>query len=168
MENNEILLEEKYTNEDVLKVLRKLPEFERDSLLTIFTVSDIRKLLNKSAKEYEQWNNEMNTLVEHYAMMLKTVELLYKGIDAMLLDDEKCFSSDYDKLTDEHRKRVALELLNNNDFQKNCCEILVKDYKRIVKSNDLLTVLDSVLGLGKYYEKCIQTGFGCDHKYEVE
>jgi len=155
-----------YTNGDVLKVINKLPEYARDILLTCTNISDIRKALNKEF-DFQSYYENLMLLADYYKVTAETLKRIMENVDSMLMDEPRSFSSDYDHLSDAEKKNTALELLNNSDFQKNCCDILVKDFHRIVKEDSFLSALDNLLGLGKYYDKCIRAGIGCNHKYQI-
>lgn len=166
MENN-MIFEEKYENKDVLIALKNVSELERDSLLTLMTVSDIRRLMNKSPEEYKAWHDEISILVEHYAMMLETLELLYKNIDRMLLEDTKNFSADYDRLGETEKENATVALLNNDEFKKNCFNILERNFKNLINSDEVMVALDKTFGLSKIYKKCLDMGRKSDYIYEV-
>ena len=166
MENN-LIFEEKYENKDVLIALKNVSELERDSLLTLMTVSDIRRFMNKSPEEYNKWHDEISILVEHYAMMLETLELLYKNIDRMLLEDTKNFSADYDRLGETEKEHVTVALLNNDEFKKNCFNILERNFKKLINSDEVMVTLDKSFGLSKIYKKCLDMGRKSDYIYEV-
>lgn len=58
-------------------------------------------------------------------------------------------------------------MLNNSEFQKDCCEILADDFERIVEENPTLKLLNDTLGISKWYKKNIALGIGCNHEYKV-
>lgn len=166
MENNETKEVREYTNEDVFKVIGKLPKDYQDILLTHLTISDIRKVVN-SKKDFEEYYSSYLYYGCCCQLIANTLKEIYETIESKLEEDAKDFSADYDKLSDFEKKQTALEMLNNKDFQKNCCEIMVGDYERIVSEDPTCKAIDKLFGLWKYFRKCIETGLGCDHKYMV-
>ena len=77
-------------------------------------------------------------------------------------------SENYDSLEEDEKKAVVLNLLNNADFQKKCCEIMAGDFKRLVNSDAILKAIDNLTGLSRYFDRMVRLGIGCNHKYEVE
>lgn len=167
MENNEVKEVKEYTNGDVLKVLGKMTEEEAGILLAFTNVLEIRNMLNDKEK-YDEYLSNVTLISYYYKLFADEMARFRDRVDALLTDEPKDFSSDYDKLSEIEKKQTALEMLNNKDFQKNCCDIIVGDYERIVAEDPTCNALDKLLGIGKYLRKCIETGLGCDHKYEVE
>ena len=166
MENNEVKEEREYTDKDVLKAVGKLSEERRNILLRSLTISDIQGLLN-SKERYGEFYAECMSNIHLFKTIADALKELFETMDSKLKDDEKDFSADYDKLNDSDKKRVALEMLNDTDFQKNLCEIMLGDFERIVAEDPAYKAIDNFLGVGKFFRKCIETGLGCDHKYEV-
>lgn len=163
MKNNEV---KEYTNGDVLKVLGKMTEEEAGILLTFTNVPEIRNMLNDKEK-YDEYLSNVTLIADCYKLFADEMARFRDRVDNLLADEPKDFSSDYDKLSEIEKKQTALEMLNNKDFQKNCCDIIVGDYERIVAEDPTCNALDKLFGIGKYLRKCIETGLGCDHKYEV-
>lgn len=167
MENLELKETKEYTNGDILKVLGKMPENESAVILACLSIPRIRDILNDE-KEYENYCNNVEVIAKAYRMFADVFSGFKETVDALLVDNAKDISSSYDNLPETEKKKTALELLNNTDFQKNCCDILVRDYERIVAEDSTCNALDKLLGISKYFRKCIETGLGCDHEYEVE
>lgn len=164
MKNNEV---REYTNSDVLKVLGKMTENEAGILLTFTNVPELRNMLNDKEK-YNEYISNVTLIADCYKLFADEMARFRDRVDDLLIDEPKEFSSDYDKLSEIEKKQTALEMLNNKNFQKNCCDIIVSDYERIVAEDPTCNALDKLLGISKYFRKCIETGLGCDHKYEVE
>ena len=51
-------------------------------------------------------------------------------------------------------------------FQKDCGDILVKDFERIVKDNPTLKLLNDTFQITDWYKKNIALGIGCNHEYK--
>lgn len=166
MENNEVKEVREYTSKDVLKILYNLSEEEMGTMLIFSTVSGICDMLN-DAEKYDSHLNNTKLCAYYYNVYANILENLRDRVDTLLEDDTKDFSAEYDELNDSDKKRVALEMLNDTDFQKNLCEIMLGDFERIVAEDPAYKAIDNFLGVGKFFRKCIETGLGCDHKYEV-
>lgn len=74
---------------------------------------------------------------------------------------------DYEKLSENQKKEIALRLLNNAEFQKDCCEILVSDMERIAKSDETVKAINDVFNITGWCKNLIKQGIGMNHKYEV-
>lgn len=165
MENNKKL--GKYSNEDVLKVVSKLPEVERDNLLAKISIADTATLLNMPTEEFEQWCEQYGFGLRCSQMLLETIKKLNRDVDGMLLDEIKEFSIDYDKLNDSEKEHVTVALLNNDEFKKNCFNILERNFKKLINSDEVMVTLDKAFGLSKIYKKCLDMGRKSDYIYEV-
>lgn len=165
MENNKKL--GKYSNEDVLKVVSKLPEVERDNLLAKISIADTATLLNMPTEEFEQWCEQYSFGLWYSQMLLETIKKLNRDVDGMLLDEVKEFSIDYDKLNDSEKEHVTVALLNNDEFKKNCFNILERNFKKLINSDEVMVTLDKAFGLSKIYKKCLDMGRKSDYTYEV-
>lgn len=155
-----------YSNEDVLKVVSKLPEVERDNLLETLTVADISKLMNDKT-ECDNFCDYIEKIVVKYSLLADAVRMLNENIDAMLLDDASEFSVDYDKLNDSEKEHATVALLNNDEFKKNCFNILERNFKKLIDSDEVMITLDKAFGLSKIYKKCLDMGRKSDYIYEV-
>lgn len=164
MENNK--KSGKYSNEDVLKVVSKLPEVERDNLLETLTVADISKLMNDKT-ECDNFCDYIEKIVVKYSLLADAVRMLNENMDAMLLDDASDFSVDYDKLNDSEKEHATVALLNNDEFKKNCFNILERNFKNLIDSDEVMVALDKTFGLSKIYKKCLDMGRKSDYIYEV-
>ncbi len=155
--------EKVYNCSDILKAALQLKEDEREALFQFYTVPNVAEILNGNVYESCRY------IIEHAEKLIKAagaIRQIYKLLNTNIFV-EKEFSSNYDGLSEDKRKKVVLELMNNFDFQRNCVEVMVKDYERIVQSNNTLSAIDNLLGIGKYFKDCVKTGIGCDHIYEV-
>ena len=81
---------------------------------------------------------------------------------------EQSIIEQYEELDTDGKFDTALALMNEPSFQKDCSQILIDDYKRIAKSDPVIGALNKVLNIGGYFERVLERGIGCDHKYIVE
>lgn len=81
---------------------------------------------------------------------------------------DKTIAEQYEELDVDGKFDTALALMNEPSFQNNCSKILINDFKRIVKSDPTLNAIDNLFNFSRYYEKALERGIGCDHKYIVE
>lgn len=163
MEKNEL---KKYGYDEILKVIDRLSEEEKAPLLANLKVSEICALLN-SPNHIDKYLLDTEC---HAYSLLSMVESMRK-LNQMSRDVDytaEDYLADYDKFSEETRKKVVLDLLNNHDFQRKCVDVIVKDYERVVKSDATVAAIDSLFGVSKYFRKCVETGLGCDHKYIIE
>ena len=93
---------------------------------------------------------------------------LYDYYGATGAIDKDTISEKYDALDDDEKKYIVLNLMNNPDFQKKCCEILCRDMKRCINDDATLKALDQLFGVSKYFDRLISAGIGCDHEYRIE
>ena len=101
------------------------------------------------------------------AFIVNTVSELHTIINTPV-DSVDDMLADYDKLNERQKKETTISLLNNDVFQKDLCDILVKDMKRVISGDPTLKFWDDLLGISNYYSKCIEMNIGTNHKYEVE
>lgn len=164
--------ENKFTYEDVFNALNSMDEEKRAFLLEKVTVSSLLSGLNseeggeEAIKEIDdciaQWQ-----LLESYLLELKT-RLVTGEYNATSVVDKDTISEKYDDLKEDDKKYVVLNLMNNPDFQKKCCEILCSDMKRCINDDATLKALDQLFGVSKYFDRLISAGIGCDHEYRIE
>ena len=148
-----------YTYDELFKACGVLNDKEKKLLFECFYSNNLLDIMNDEIlfkqycimfNEYERRYNELN-------LAFKRVYLALKNKNE---NEIKEFVSDYVKLPEEHKKQVALNMLNQPDFQRNCCDILVKEYERNVKTDSTLAALDKALGLGKYFRNLVEKGIG--------
>lgn len=166
MENNKILLEEKYSNEDVLKAVNKLSEEERSALLANLQIPQIRNYLN-NPEECEKYCDNLMFIAAFYKLVAEVMRKTENNMETLLLDEAKDFSIDYDKLNDSEKEHVTVALLNNDEFKKNCFNILERNFKKLINSDEVMVTLDKAFGLSKIYKKCLDMGRKSDYTYEV-
>ena len=164
--------ENKYTYEDVFNVLNSMDEEKRDFLLEKINISSMLCALNsedcfdQAIKEFDdciaQWQ-----LLEAYLAELKT-KLVTGECNVVGVMNKDTVSEKYNQLKDDDKRHVVLNLMNNPDFQKKCCEILCSDMKRCINDDATLKALDQLFGVSKYFDRLISAGIGCDHKYRIE
>lgn len=164
--------ETKYTYEDLLLALNSMDEEKKHLLLKSVKISDLFEMMNSEGKfenamknvdQYVAWYQ----LIQAYLMNLK--EKLESGDFISNKEISKdTILKDYNDLKEDEKKAVVLNLMNNADFQKKCCEILAVDFKRVVNSDATLKAIDNLTGVSRYFDKMVRLGIGCNHKYEVE
>lgn len=164
----EKLREEKgcYTYTELMRAVDKLDDREHEKLLSMLKINEILFLMNDE-KEYDHYMDCLQQLVEYYMVVYSALEDVKKNIK-IPVDEQADFSKGYDALPEEKKMDVALGMLNNPIFQKNCAKILTSDYKRIAKSDPTVGAIDALFGISKYFEKLIEQGIGCKHRYEME
>lgn len=164
--------ENKFTYEDVFNALNSMNEEKRAFLLEKVTVSSLLNGLN-SEEGFEEAIKEIDDciaqwqLLESYLLELKT-RLVTVEYNATSVVDKDTISEKYDELKDDDKRYVVLNLMNNPDFQKKCCEILCSDMKRCINDDATLKALDQLFGVSKYFDRLISAGIGCDHEYRIE
>ncbi len=150
--------------ETVFRELGKLTHEEKDSLLSNLKLHEIFAFLTTDEKEkvngyiFELRNTILNHLRFHNALC----KLL--RVD---FPKDKTIVESYQELSAEDKFKTALDLMNEPDFQKDCSQILVDDYKRLAKSDPFIGAIDKTLNISGYFEKLLKQGIGCNHKYEV-
>lgn len=164
--------ETKYTYENLLLALNSMDEEKKHLLLKSVKVSDLFEMMN-SEEKFENAMKNIDQYVAWYQLMQAYLQEL-----KMILDKPECISTrginketvseDYDCLEEDEKKAVALNLINNPNFQKKYCEIMCCDIKRNINSDATLKALDQLFEISNYMDRFIKAGIGCDHKYEVE
>lgn len=164
--------ENKFTYEDVFNALNSMDEEKRAFLLEKVTISSLLDGLN-SEESFEAAIKEIDDCIAQYQLLeanlveLKT-KLVTSEYNVSSVIDKDTVSEKYDDLNEDDKKDVVLNLMNNPDFQKKCCEILCFDMKRCINSDDTLKALDQLFGVSKYFDRLISAGIGCDHAYRIE
>lgn len=127
-------------------------------------MDELLRVINsdKAYETYQACLNEIILLNQNFKQALTEVKTLIENPIFVPVD----LSKDYSELEEDKKMQVALEMLNNPSFQKNCCKILMDEYKQVVESDSTMKLVDNLLGFSKYLEKAIKTGIGCNHKYE--
>lgn len=163
--------ENKFTYENVCNALNSMDAEKEVFLLENITVSMLYTL--NSEDRFDQKIKEIDDriaqwqLLESYLLELKTrlVTGEYRVTGAI---DKDIISEKYNILDEDEKKHIVLNLMNNPDFQKKCCEILCCDMKRCINDDATLKVLDQLFGVSKYFDRLISAGIGCDHEYRIE
>lgn len=143
----------------LMRAIMRLPNNEKEFLMEQFTIPQLTYLFS----EKEHVNDYINKTVN----LLNVIKNLNDNI-VKCMNEGDDIASDYNKLNDDEKKEAALKLLNNEDFQKNCCEILVSDMERIVNTDSTAKAINDVFNLTGIYKKLIEQGIGTDHHYEVK
>lgn len=164
--------ETKYTYEDLFKALNSLEDDKKNTLLEGFKASDLLDVMN-CEKKYEDTIKALDEYVAYYQLMQAYLMNLKEKLESGDFFSNKEINKDtiledYNDLKEDEKKAVVLNLMNNADFQKKCCEILAVDFKRIVNSDATLKAIDNLIGVSRYFDRMVYLGIGCNHKYEVE
>ena len=165
MAENNNMTQPNHTYNEVLRAINKLSEEDKEFILKQISIHNLLQIVD-SQKSMDEYCGALDIYAQAYVWLHKVVQMVYTNMNAPDNKDEDIVS-DYNKLNADQKKAVTLALLNNSDFQKDCCNILVKDFERIARENPTVKALDTLLGFSKHYKKCIELGIGCDHKYEV-
>lgn len=150
--------------ETVYGALRTLTDDEKDSVLSNLKLQEIFAFLTTEEKEkVDAYKNELiNTIMCYLKFYNAFCKLL--GIE---LPKDKTIVESYRELDTDSKFDVALALMNESEFQKDCSKILIDDFKRIAKSDSTLNAIDKLFNFSKYFEGALERGIGLDHKYEV-
>ena len=155
-----------HSYDEVMKAIMKLPEEEKNAILKYVDIVKIASALD--SEEICKSNIiACQECVYAYTMVSKALDDLYKLVNAPENATDEMLS-DYDRLNVSQKKETALKLLNNSEFQKDCCEILISDMERNIASDSTLKALDNLLGITKYLRRCLRLGIGADHQYRIE
>lgn len=155
-----------HSYDEVMKAVEKLPEEEKEIILFQMNIPQLAVLLD-SAEKVEEYKESLQKYINVCIIAMNAISKLYDLVNAP--DNAVADAIEgYSKLDSMQQKETALRLLNNSVFQRDCCDILISDMERVTESDSTLKALDSLLGLVKYFKKCIRLGIGTDHKYEVE
>jgi len=157
-----------YTYDEYLQTLYgalgTLTDDEKDSILSNLQPRDIFALITTDEKEkVDGYINELRSTLICY---LKFHNALCKLLGIESLKDKTIVES-YRELDADCKFKTTLDLMNEPDFQKDCSQILVDDYKRMAKSDSLIGAIDKVLNVSGCFGRLLKQGIGCDHKYEV-
>lgn len=152
--------------DEVMRAIEKLPEEEKETILFQMNIPQLAVLLD-SAEKVEEYKETLQKYIDVCTIVMDAISKLYELVNAPE-DAVNDVLEDYSKLDSMQKKETALRLLNNNVFQRDCCDILISDMERVTESDSTLKALDNLFGLVKYFKKCIRLGIGTDHKYEVE
>ena len=149
----------------VMKAVSKLPDKEKETLMSQMTIQQLTNLL----VSHDNMNDYIQSIIDTINLYNSLTSALTKVCNALNecidgVDDIVC---DYDKLETDKKKEAALRLLNNGDFQKDCCEILVSDVEHIVNTDSTAKAINSIFDIVGWCKKLIKQGIGMDHKYEV-
>lgn len=164
--------ENKFTYEDVFNALNSMDEIKKEFLIESIDWSQLLNMLN-SEETFEAVLKNIDDciaryqLLEAYLVELKT-KLITGEYNIAGEIDKNTISEKYDDLKEDDKKDVVLNLMNNGDFQKKCCEILSSDMKRCINTDATLRTLDRIFGVSKYFDRLISTGIGCNHQYRIE
>jgi hypothetical protein len=158
--------EKTYTNDEVLKAISRLGDEQQQIIISSFSVDNIKMVCSNKAN----LNACKEALIEKANISIKIADAiteLYNNLNNPSVASCADIMGDYDKLNEEKKKELALGLLNNGTFQRDCCEILIADMERIITENPTLKNLDNIFNLTGFYQKCLRDGIGLNHTYIV-
>ena len=164
--------ENRFTYEDVFNVLNSMDGIKKEFLIESIDLSQLLNMLN-SKEAFEAVLKNIDDCIARYQLLdahlveLKT-KLITGEYNVAGVIDKNTISEKYDDLKEDDKKDVVLNLMNNGDFQKKCCEILSSDMKRCINTDATLRILDRIFGVSKYFDRLISTGIGCNHQYRIE
>ena len=152
--------------EEVMKAISKLDDEEKDIVLKQLNLNELAYVLEERSvmKEYCK---KLEDIARKSDVMKKAMLKLCVYVNTPT-DEAEDAVREYEKLDRDKKKETALKLLNNSDFQKDCCDILVKYFERIVEENPTLKLLNDTFNISDWYKKNIARGIGCNHEYVVD
>jgi hypothetical protein len=164
MEKNET--EKTYTNEEIFRAITRLTDEQQHIIILSFPIDNIKMVCSSMAN----LNACKEALIEKANISIKIADAIteiYNNLNSPSAASCADIMGDYDKLDEEKKKELAIELLNNGTFQKDCCEILISDMERIIAENSTLKNLDNIFNLTGLYKNCLKDGIGLNHTYIV-
>ena len=165
-QNENEMMKSNHSYGDVIKAVDQLPENNKQLLLSKMSIPQLVELLN-SAEKFDEYRTTVETYINVMVFIVNTVSELHTIINTPV-DSVDNILADYEKLNERQKKETTLSLLNNDVFQKDVCDILVKDMKRVISGDPTLKFWDDLLGISNYFSRCIEINIGTNHKYEVE
>lgn len=153
------------TYSEVIRAIEKLTEEEKQIIFSMLSVNDLTTLLS-SQENIDFYIGEARKCVNRINKVICGIAKLHKHVNN-LTNDTDYIVGNYEKLTDDQKKEIALRLLNNGEFQKDCCEILVSDMERIAKSDATVKAINDVFNITGWCKNLIKQGIGMNHHYEV-
>lgn len=151
--------------ETVYGALRTLTDDEKDCVLSNLKPHDLFALITTDEKE--KVVDFINGLRKLLLTNLRYHNALCKVLGVEPIKEQSIIEQ-YEELDTDGKFDTALALMNEPSFQKDCSQILIDDCKRIAKSDPVIGALNKVLNIGGYFERVLERGIGCDHKYIVE
>lgn len=149
----------------IMRAIIRLPEKEKETLMDQLTIPQITYLLI-SKENMDEYVKKILDLLETLTNLLSAISKLSDNV-TNCIDGVDDIVGDYNNLNADEKKEAALKLLNNGDFQKNCCEILVGDMERIAKTDVNVKAINDVFNITGWCKNLIKRGIGMNHKYEV-
>lgn len=148
--------------ETVLDALKPLTDEEKKSILSALKLNEIYDLLTKeevASKYLEELRKTIMFYLEYHNVLCKLFGLKEPK--------DKTVTEKYKELDDDSKFNTALELMNEPSFQKDCSKILINDFKKVAKSDQTLSAIDKLFNISGYFEKALERGIACNHKYEA-
>ena len=153
------------TYSEVIRAVERLTEEEKQIILNMTNIEQL-SLLMTSKEAVDDYKKLLEEHIRTCHVAIGAMSKLYEYVNN-LTNDTDFIVGNYEKLTDAQKKEIALRLLNNNVFQKDCCNILVSDVEKIIKENPTLKAINDTFNIVGFYKKNIERGIGMNHKYEV-
>lgn len=150
--------------ETVFGALKTLTDDEKDCVLSNLKPHDIFAFITTNEKD--KIDGYVNELRRSILTSLRYHNALCKLLGIEPLKD-KTIEEQYKELDADDKFDAALALLNEPSFQKDCCKIMIEDFKRIANSDPALSAVDKLFNISGYFEKALEFGIGCDHRYEA-
>lgn len=122
----------KHTLKEIVNSMEKLNELNKE-IIQKFNINDILNLMNDSEKR-EEYIQEIYTKSEYCKQFaLAVVELSMAlgnrdlSVEQGMIDDKviKNIKEDYRLLPDDKKKELCLELMNEQQFQRDLCDITI-------------------------------------------
>lgn len=148
----------------VLKAITKLPDEEKEALLNLMTINNLVSLIVSQENLNEYVDNVLRVL-DQYSLLVKSLSDICNIMNDTM-DGVSDLVCDYDKLDADKKKEATLRLMNNADFQEDCCEILVGDMERIVEEDTTVKAFNDIFNITNWYKKLIKQGIGLNHEYK--
>ena len=148
----------------VMKAVTKLPDKEKEVLMSQMTINQLASLLT-SKEKLEQYTQNLVDTIDWFTVLTNAITSICKAMSESI-DGVEDIINDFDKLSSDMKKEATLKLMNNSAFQKDCCEILVGDMERIVNEDVTVKAINDVFNITGWYKKLIKQGIGLNHEYK--
>lgn len=153
------------TYSEVIRAVERLTEEEKQIILNMTNIEQL-SLLMTSKEAVDDYKKLLEEHIRTCHVATGAMSKLYEYVNN-LTNYTDFIVGNYKKLTDDQKKEIALKLLNNGEFQKDCCEILVSDMERIAKSDATVKAINDVFNITGWCKNLIKQGIGMNHHYEV-
>lgn len=115
MTENNLNTQTIYTYEEILRAINKLEPNEKEAVLSLLKINEIAQLF-ESKKKVDEYCRIAKQYIELYSLLVNSIQKLYVNVTAPTdaVEDIVC---EYNDLSADKKKNVALELLNTSAFQ---------------------------------------------------